>query len=216
MKKQELFSLILSQAEGNMLVVDPDILKNIQQDYDENNHQSYIQKSDELFLFALSNETSRKQVLYTAGGSGSGKTEIILKNYENIGFNGLVCDCTLSHFERYSKHIDRTLFQNKEVIIHGILTDIPKAYKHVLLREKRTGRAVPMSAFIRTHIGFISTFPKIIQKYSQNPKLSFRLLDSREEEEVIEYRDVNLILEEMSKISYNQTFLEAIISEIKI
>lgn len=86
--KVSFFKQILQNFKNKAILVDPDYFKNYFQDYREDRHRYYSELADEFFDFVLQEDRFRDQVFYTAGGSGSGKTEVLIKAVLKMGLRG--------------------------------------------------------------------------------------------------------------------------------
>jgi hypothetical protein len=182
-----IFKKLLDQSIGKEITIDPDAFKHLFSDYREENHKAYSLMSDEYYDFVLNNDTSRKSVLFTAGGSGSGKSEVLIKSSLNEGFRDIIVDGTLAKLESALRDINKALEAGKKVMVKGALPDLEKAYGFVLKRFLETKRPVPMSVFLDKHLGFYETFPLLIKHYKGNPMINFSLTDVRDIDTFITY-----------------------------
>lgn len=100
-----------------------------------------------------------KKVIFTAGGPGSGKSEVIrtslLKN-----FNGIIYDSNLANYEGARKQIDALKKMGKEVEIQWIAQDPMTAYRFKKNRELEGLHAVSDDSFIRGH----TKVPDVIER----------------------------------------------------
>jgi len=187
------------------VIIDPDILKKKYSDFNPLNHEKYSKLAKEQYTSELKNNPN-PVVKITAGGSGSGKSELVIKN---IGrdFNGIIYDGTFSNFKSASSKIDEAIRAGKKVEVHGILPRIESAWKFVQKRKIKTGRGVPLKTFIDKHTGFVDTFKKVIKEY---PNVKFTLKDTRN---IFSKKDAgnlkviidnNKILKALSSTKYNE------------
>jgi hypothetical protein len=98
---------------------------------------------DELFQRAL-NDPDKKEVVFTAGGNGAGKT---------LGSppGDVVMDSTLSNPEHSERLIRQALDAGKQVTVVYIFRPIEDALKGVLERAQTEGRTVSIGTLIKTH-----------------------------------------------------------------
>ena len=178
--KTDELSMYINQQELHKrpIIVDADKYKKIFNDYDNIKHHIYGKMAKDL-LFAALKLFEIKKVVFTAGGSGSGKSEIILKNLSRENFRGIIVDGTLANYDDAIDNIGRSLDAGKQVEVRGIVTDFERAYDFVLQREKITGRGVPLATFLERHYNYIESFPKIIKYFENNPNINFIVYDNR-------------------------------------
>jgi len=160
------------------IVVDADYYKQIYNDYDNKNHSIYGLMAKDLLFKALQLPEIKK-VVFTAGGSGSGKSEVICRHLIQESFQGIIVDGTLANYTDAIDNITRSLDAGKQVEIRGIVTELERAYNFVLQREIRTGRGVPIDTFIERHFNYIDSFPRIMKYFKNNPNINFILYDNR-------------------------------------
>lgn len=195
------------ELQKRPIIVDADIYKKIFNDYDNNNHVIYGRMAKDL-LFAALELPEIKKVVFTAGGSGSGKSEVILKNLNREGFKDLIVDGTLANYEDALDNIGRSLDSQKQVQIRGILTDLERAYNFVLQRERTTGRGVPLGTFVQRHLNYIEAFPKIMRYFEDNPNITFMLYDNRNLDMIRIESNKQQIIYLFESLNYNKDLLE--------
>src|SRR5690606_20266645 len=81
------------------VILDPDELKKIYNDYDPKNHKIYSSVNKKLFEYALKN-VKNKTVKFIAGGSGSGKSNFVTGVLAE-NFDGIILDGTLSNYDSF-------------------------------------------------------------------------------------------------------------------
>lgn len=161
-------------VEKKPIIIDPDLLKKEANDFNPKNHEIYSKKAKEMYEKEL--KTNKNPVVkFTAGGSGSGKSEILLEKASN-NFDGIILDATLADFKSASEKINKALKAGKNVEIDAILPRIESAWKFSQRRGLNTGRNVPLETFVDKHIGFTNTLQKIIKEF---PEIKISLLDTR-------------------------------------
>lgn len=152
-----------SKAENKPLIIDPDELKKAVNDFDPKNHEIYSAAAKKLFTRALK-EDKNKTVIFTAGGSGSGKSEILISNLEKDGFKGIVYDGTMREYASTISKIKEAKASGKDIRVRAVVTDVERAWKFTQTRGERTGRFIPKDFFIDAHIGFIQTLKQLVKE----------------------------------------------------
>lgn len=194
-----------NQAE----IIDPDELKKkayLAGDttaYDPKRHWQFTEMSDKQFANALKKNPNRI-VKFTAGGSGSGKSEILLNNIAH-DFDGIVLEGIMSNYDNAVSKLRQVKEAGKIPIISAILPRINNAWKFAQKRAIETGREVPLDAFVQKHIGFIDTLKKLVRD-----GYDVRLKDVRNSHSIGEavsapfITDPDNILDILDKIRYNE------------
>ena len=197
----------IQALQNRPIIVDADHFKKIHSDYLNDNHHIYGKMAKEVFFEALEIRDISK-VVFTAGGSGSGKSEIILKRLAQDGFDGIIVDGTLANYNQAVDNITRSLSAGKHVEIRGIIPDLERAYGFVLKRETDTGRGVPLDTFLDKQFGFLDSFPKIMKHFEANQSVKFGVYDKRigHDGNLINSRKV--ILDIFSTLRYDKVELE--------
>lgn len=155
-------------------IIDPDTFKAQYNDFAPINHKKYSKMANEAFNEALT--TNKNPIVkLTAGGPGSGKTEMIIRDIEK-NFDGIIYDGTLADYDKAINKIKQATNAKKEVEINAILPRIGSAWKWSQKRALTTGREVPIKVFIKKHVDYISTLKRLVNDY---PDLKIRLKDTR-------------------------------------
>ncbi len=157
------------------VIIDPDLYKKKYNDYDPANHPKYSAMADAEFDKQLK-INKNPVVIFTAGGSGAGKSEVIVKNIKHQGFDGIVVDGTLADYDQTIKKIRQAQMYGKHVIIEAVLPNVINAWQFVQRRELQMGRGVPMGVFVRKHIGVIDTLKRILRDH---PDITVNIIDTR-------------------------------------
>lgn len=165
--------------EGRTVVIGGDILKDhYGSDYNDNNHPIYSQAANQLYERALK-ETPDNRVVFTGGGPGSGKSEILVKHLQEVGFPGIVYDSNFSNYEGAMQQIMKAREAGKSVDVYGVLPNLEKARGFTLQRADETGRAITDNTFAHGH----SQFPEVVRQLLEKGVLKpdeVHLLDTRE------------------------------------
>jgi hypothetical protein len=140
----------------------------------------------ELYARALRQKTppgGSKSVLFTAGGAGVGKTTLLrqsgdlIRKVERADF---VYDTTLSTFPSATERIARALDSGRTVQIIFVYRDPVDAFVAGLLpRAKKTGRIMPLDAFLATHLGAVREIQKIAYAHKYDSRLTINTIDNR-------------------------------------
>ena len=202
-KGQEIIDKSIKNNEA--VILDPDELKKIYNDYDPKNHKIYSSVNKKLFEYALQN-VKNKTVKFIAGGSGSGKsnfvTGVVAEN-----FDGIILDGTLASYDSFVNKLFLAVKYGKKVKVAGIITNIRRAWNYTKKREKETGRGVPLDIFIDKHIGAVQTMIRIA-KENKNVELYLkdtRKIKGKEEAKNARFsRKKDKILAKLEKLNYNK------------
>ena len=127
-------------------------------------------------------------VVFTAGGTGAGKTsgmEMAKKVDPRLGKAELVYDTNMNSFDSADKKIRQALDAKRKVDIVYTYRDPVEALENgALKRAKRmeetmgTGRTVPLSEHMKTHLGARQVIEQIAAKYRNNPQVQIRVIDN--------------------------------------
>ena len=127
-------------------------------------------------------------VLFTAGGTGAGKSTAITGTPGVAEINAkaqIVYDTNMNGFESSKSKIDQALAAGKTVAIAMVVRDpedalvngaLPRAERQ--RKEFGSGRTVPVEEHIKTHVGSISTVKRIAEEYKGNPNVHVRIIDN--------------------------------------
>lgn len=144
-----------------------------------------------LYADKLANPTPKDRhptVVFTAGGTGAGKTsgmEMAKKVDPRLGKAELVYDTNMNSFDSADKKIRQALDAKRKVDIVYTYRDPVEALENgALKRAKRmeetmgTGRTVPLSEHMKTHLGARQVIEQIAAKYRNNPQVQIRVIDN--------------------------------------
>jgi len=144
-----------------------------------------------LYADKLANPTPKDRnatVVFTAGGTGAGKTsgmEMAKKVDPRLGKAELVYDTNMNSFDSADKKIRQALDAKRKVdIVYTYRDPIEALENGALKRAKRmeesmgTGRTVPLSEHIKTHLGARQVIEQIAAKYRNNPQVQIRVIDN--------------------------------------
>ena len=141
----------------------------------------------EIYRRALAKDTPpnrRKQVVFTAGGAGVGKTTSIRKLAElsnAVEAAEIVFDTTLTTFGGAVARITQALDAGRMVSIVFVYRDpVVSLVDGVLPRAQVNGRTVPLEVFLSSHLGAVETILKIAETYKNDPRLAVAIIDNRD------------------------------------
>jgi energy-coupling factor transporter ATP-binding protein EcfA2 len=134
----------------------------------------------ELKKAAAPNE--RSQVVFTAGGAGSGKTTGI-QQIAGLGHAveaaQIVYDTTLSSLRSSLDRISQALDAGKTVSIIFVYRDpIDSLVGGALPRAERNGRTLPLEVFLDTHIGAPEVLLKVAETYKGDKRVEIAIIDN--------------------------------------
>lgn len=197
------------------MVIDPDEFKKIAGDYNSTNHDIYAKQALQLYDRALK-EVKNPVVRFTAGGSGSGKSELLLSRLTR-DFDGIVVDGTLGNYEGTMKRIAMARKAGKKVEITAVLPRIESAWKFVQKRELETGRGVPLQVFIEAHTGFVDSLKRLAKAgYEIRLKDTRNVFTMKDAENVPFIGGQKEILAVLDKVGYNKENLLKKLSHVKL
>ena len=128
-------------------------------------------------------------VVFTAGGTGAGKTSAIRTASKSAGDNlnkaEMIYDTNMNTFKSANDKIQQALKTGRDVQIFYTYRDpIESLTKGALTRastmEKNfgSGRTVPLSEHLKTHIGSRNTIDELANKYKDNPNVQISAIDN--------------------------------------
>jgi hypothetical protein len=148
-------------------------------------HEPASALTREIYRRALKKETApdrRRQVVFTAGGAGVGKTTSIRKLPElshAVEAAEIVYDTILSNFRSSEARIAQALDAGRMVSIVFIYRDPIDSFVGGLLpRAKSMGRTLPLEIFLNSHIGSIEALPKIAEHYKNDRRVAVAVIDN--------------------------------------
>lgn len=169
-------------------------------------------------------ETSNNTVVFTAGGSGAGKTTGIsqFKGLSDIEKKAnIIYDTTMTSFKSAETKIDQALKAGRDVHIMYVYRDPVEAFVNgVIPRLIKTGRAIPYYAHAHNHIDAHKTILALVNKYKiqgSNDHVSFSFIDNshgKNKAKEITFEDVKRI-DYFSPIEYENDLLKIINEQYK-
>jgi Zeta toxin len=124
----------------------------------------------------------RKQVIFTAGGAGVGKTTSIQQIpglARAVEAAEIIYDTTLSNLKSSMERVAQALAAGRTVSIVFVYRDpIDSFVGGVLPRAEKMGRTLPLEAFLATHIGAAEVLPKIAAAYRNDDRVAIAVIDN--------------------------------------
>lgn len=173
------------ESAHSAVVIGADDMKDyFGKDYDLSRHPIYSKAANDLVLDAAKRSPT-KEVRLVAGGTGSGKSEVISKGLSK-NFDGVIYDSTLTNYEGARKLIDALKAEGKEPVIYPVIRDPKTAKLFTLIRESKGGHPVSDAAFARTH----AKVPEVLRQLLKDGDVDIRLLDYRNFKKPIDYANL--------------------------
>lgn len=121
-------------------------------------------------------------VLFTAGGTGAGKTSALSPL---VGQAQIVYDTNMNGYASSRLKIEQALQAGKDVTIVLVARDPEDALVNGALpraenqrRKFGTGRTVPLAEHIKTHIGAVETVNRLAAEFAGHPNVRIRVVDN--------------------------------------
>ena len=164
--------------------------------------------SRELFRRALKRQTSenqRREVVFTAGGAGAGKSTSIRQVPEMaraVEAAEIVYDTTLSELQSAAERITEGLNAGRMVRIIFVYRDpVDALIRGVFPRAKETGRIPTLGGFLLTHLGAVETLLKLAAIYDKHPRVTIAVIDNSGGFERATLRDIGFVAAMAGKYS---------------
>jgi len=177
-------------------------------------HEPASALTREIYRRALRKDSAsekRKQVVFTAGGAGVGKTASIRKLADlshAIEAAEIVYDTTLSSFGSAVERIAQALDAGRVVSIAFVYRDpVDSLVDGVLPRARMMGRTVPLEILLNTHLGAVETILEIAEFYKNDPRVAVAVIDNRDGTGNATAADLEFV-ERMAR-KYNRESLQA-------
>ena len=133
--------------------------------------------ADEAFRQRLQQD-DKKPVLFTAGGTGSGKSTGIA----DLSDHFLIFDSTLSNYGRSKARIQQALDAGRDALVRYVYADPLQAYQWAKIRTQNeaAGRIVDPENHAYSHTNAAKTVAKLAQEFSRNPHVEFQYLENKQ------------------------------------
>lgn len=142
-------------------------------------------------------DPAKKKVLGLIGGTGSGKTSVAEEIFPEYG---IILDSTGYNKDFLDKDIQKALDNGFEVDIQYVYRPAPDAWENGVLNRLRH---VPVETHLNTHIQAPKTYLALLEKYKDNPDVTFHAKKNETGQEVVE-----LSVDDIKKIVYNREQLK--------
>jgi hypothetical protein len=140
-------------------------------------------------------------VVFTAGGTGAGKTSAIKRASQEasdaINNAEMIYDTNMNTFSSADDKIKQALDAGRNVQIFYTYRDpVTSLTEGALTRASKmeknfgSGRTVPLSEHLKTHIGSQKTIKELAAKYKDNDNVIIRAIDNSKGVEDVRYMDI--------------------------
>jgi hypothetical protein len=145
-------------------------------------------------------EGYERRVMFTAGGTGAGKTTGV--QAMPVGNPEIVYDTNMNGMASAVKKIDQALEAGREARIAYVYADPLVAFEQAMGRAMRqkgdygSGRTVPIVEHVNTHVGAAKVVRELVDKYRNDLRVNFFFIDNsrgRGKQAVVELRDLPLV-----------------------
>ncbi len=124
-------------------------------------------------------------VLFTAGGTGAGKTSGMQAAGDALGNPEMVYDTNMSNFASSKAKIDQALDAGRNVSVLYTYRDPVEAFRNGALPramrmegELGSGRTVPVDEHVKTHVGASDTVRQLAQHYAGDERVQIHAIDN--------------------------------------
>lgn len=118
-------------------------------------------------------------VVFTAGGTGAGKSSVGATTGALMNTADIVYDTTMSSFESGDKKIQQALTSGRNVTIAYVYRDPVEALSGgALPRAMRDGRTAPLKVLQESHIGARKVIDELAKKYANDERVSIIAIDN--------------------------------------
>ena len=146
-----------------------------------------VKRMYERMLSKPPSEVERPLVLFTGGGTGAGKSTAIKDALGPVAdVAQIVYDTNMNGFEGSVRKIEQAIAAGKEIVIAYTFRDpivalregaLPRAMRQQA--EFGSGRTVPLSEHLKTHIGARDTIGRLAERYAGDPRVKIKVIDNR-------------------------------------
>lgn len=121
----------------------------------------------------------KREVLFTGGGTGAGKSTGLALLGAEASRAGIVYDTNMNTLSSAISKIDQALNEDWDVsIVYTWRDPIEALVKGALPRAERMGRTVPLETHIETHVGAREAIDALQQHYAENERVTIRVIDN--------------------------------------
>lgn len=178
--------LVATYLERFGNTIDPDKVKALDPDFEKNPnlaaavHEPSSKLAKMIYADALQAKASsgdKSPVVFTAGGSGSGKSTTMPHALRELDAkpDGLIYDSVLSSFESAKSRIDQALQVTEAPVgIAYTNADIETALKLNAARK----RSVSIDTLMHAHVGASDTLRKLAEHYRDDPRVKISVINN--------------------------------------
>ncbi|MGB8355177.1 MAG: zeta toxin family protein [Chthoniobacteraceae bacterium] len=126
-------------------------------------------------LLAAPVKKTMDTVVFTAGGSATGKSTILRAAGRSSGVD-FIMDTTFSKIDRAILQVEKALASGRKVDIHYVYRDFSESVKGMVRRalDPKSGRSVPIDVMAQTHYGSQRAMLYASMQYQDNTMVSFK------------------------------------------
>lgn len=126
-----------------------------------------------------------RKVMFTAGGTGAGKTTALRDIGDAFGRPEIVYDTNMNTLGSARQKVEQALDAGREVLITYVFRDpvealtggaIPRAQR--MAAERGTGRTVPLAEHAKTHAGVRGVMDALAQQYADDARVQIVAIDN--------------------------------------
>ena len=118
-------------------------------------------------------------VLFTAGGTGAGKTTALRTLPGAAAEAEIVYDGTMDNFESTDKKLRQALAAGRDVNFVYVYRDpVDALAAGALPRAMSSGRTVPVEVLRDSHLGSRQVVEQLMQKYANDPRVAITIIDN--------------------------------------
>jgi hypothetical protein len=148
-------------------------------------HEPASEFIKKLYAEKLAEEPKTGQVagvLFTAGGTGAGKTTAIesVPGLKAVADRSqIIYDTNMNKLSSAASKVEQALKAGKDVHIAYVYRDPEEALRQgALPRAMRMGRTVPVEEHAKTHAGSFDVIKKLQERYAGDPRVTFSIVDN--------------------------------------
>jgi hypothetical protein len=209
----------LPEADGGR-VINTDVARELSTDYvaDRARHAASVHEPaswlmTEKYDRALKVADQHNRFTFLAGGGGSGKGTATQLASDWFAQSSTIVDTTLSNERSSLAKIAAALDAGKKVQIVMVLREpVDAMMQGVVPRAVRSGRTVPLRAFLDAHEGANRTVRKVAQQYEGDERVNVRVVDNRGGPGTARVADLS-VLDEVDYNGLEQTLLAQLKAE---
>lgn len=124
-------------------------------------------------------DTTHLPVLFTAGGTGAGKSTALKGHTGDFGSYNAVYDGNMANFETARGKIDKALKSGRSVQVVYVDRDPVTSFRDgVIPRIAKEGRLITVSTHINTHVNSRETVKQLDVHYAKETNVSVRVIDN--------------------------------------